>query len=266
MATKKGKQTKSKLNREAQRQVTEQEARVSNFVSALRRFLNRNLSIVLEELEGDKYTAKEAARVLGGLESAVQDAGLSEQFGKIRELFDERYEAIQEEFKATTGKAALLSNFTQQNLNTLVDERLLMASTYVTDYIGDIRSIVLESIVAGRKIKAREVLDTAEGRALANIETEVNTTLMAYQRALHLEKAEKAGTDKFLYVGPDDDITRPFCQEHVDQIFTRDEIDNMDNGTDLPVSLFCGGYNCRHHWRPVSDELAAEIEGEDSEQ
>jgi hypothetical protein len=100
----------------------------------------------------------------------------------------------------------------------------------------------------------------AEGRALANIETEVNTTLMAYQRVLHIEKAKKSGVDKFLYVGPDDDITRPFCQEHVDQIFSRDEIDAMDNEQDLPVSIYCGGYNCRHHWRPVSDELAKEIE------
>lgn len=201
--------------------------------------------------------------MLGGLESAIKDAGLSEQFGKVRGLFDERFQEIQDEFRSTTGKAALLSGFTKQNLNTLVDSRLLMASTYITDYVGDIRTIVLESIVAGRKVNAREVLEKAEGRALANIETEVNTTLMAYQRAVHMEKAIKAGADKFLYVGPDDDITRPFCADHVDQIYTREEIDNMDNGTDLPVSLFCGGYNCRHHWRPVSDELAKEIEGEE---
>jgi hypothetical protein len=261
--TKKGTQTKKKLNREAKKQITQQEAQVSNFVDSLRLFLNRNLSRILEELEGDKYTAKEAAKILGGLESALQDAGLDKKFGKIRELFDERFQEIQEEFTLTTGKAALLSGFTRQNLSTLVDSRLLMASTYITDYVGDIRSIVLESIIAGRKVNAREVLERAEGRALANIETEVNTTLMAYQRAVHMEKADKAGTDKFLYVGPDDEITRPFCKQHVDRIYTRDEIAQMDNDQGLPVELFCGGYNCRHHWRPVSDELANEIEADD---
>jgi hypothetical protein len=46
----------------------------------------------------------------------------------------------------------------------------------------------------------------------------------------------------------------------VDEIYTEAQIAKMDNGTDLPVAVYCGGYNCRHHWRPVSDELAKELE------
>lgn len=240
--------------------MSEQEAKVSNFVSSLRLFLERNITVILDDLRGGTITAKEAAKALGGLESALKDAGLDEKFNKVRELFDEQFAAVAEEFKATTGKAALLSDFTKKNLQTLVDDRLLMASTFITDYVGDVRSMVLDVVIAGKKVNAQEILPMAEGRALANIETEVNTTLMAYQRVLHLEKASKSGVDKFLYVGPDDDITRPFCQERVEQIFTRDEIDAMDNDQGLPVSIYCGGYNCRHHWRPVSDELAKEIE------
>ena len=201
---------------------------------------------------------------MGGLESALKEAGLDEKFSEIRSLFDERYLELQEEFKATTGKAALLSSFTRQNLTTLVDARLLMASSFITTYVGDVRAIALESIVAGKKIKAREVMESAQGRALSNIETEVNTTLMAFQRAVHMEKAKKADTDKFIYVGPLDKITRRFCKDKVGRVYTRAEINAMDNMQNLPVSLFCGGYNCRHHWRPISDELAKEIEGEDS--
>lgn len=250
----------TRLAKEAKLRVSESEAQVEKFVEVLRRFLQRNLAPILQDLQGGKVTAKEAAKSLGGLESALEDAGLKERFAKLKEMFHAEYEAVTQEFRDTTGKAALLSDFTRKNLQALVDERLDMASTYITDYVGDVRGAVLDSVVAGVAVNPLDILSTAEGRNFANLATEINTTLMAYQRIVHFEKADKAGIDKFLYVGPDDDITRPFCAEHVDQIFTRDEIDAMDNGTDLPVSIYCGGYNCRHHWRPVSDELAKEIE------
>src|SRR5262249_41168603 len=140
-----------------------------------------------------------------------------------------------------------------------------LAATYVNDYLGDVRVAVTEAVVGGRDIKPEEILDNATGRNLANLRTELVTTRMAYSRVVHMEKAKRAGITKFLYVGPDDDITRPFCHEHVDQVFTAEEIARMDNGQDLPVEIYCGGFNCRHHWRPVSDELAEELQQEQEE-
>lgn len=254
--------TETRLNRQATLRANSSEAQVESFIERLKGFLQRNLAAILEGLRGDKVTAKEAAKMLGGLESALQDAGLGERFEGLKALFRDEYDAVTEEFKDTTGKAALLSAFTRKNLDALVDVRLALAATFVTDYVGDVRGAVLDAIVGGRKVDPREILENAEGRTLGNLQTEIDTTLMAYQRILHFEKADKAGIDKFLYVGPDDEITRDFCQEHVGGIYTRDEIDAMDNGQGLPVALYAGGYNCRHHWRPVSDELAKEIKGE----
>jgi hypothetical protein len=31
---------------------------------------------------------------------------------------------------------------------------------------------------------------------------------MGYQRLVHFQNAQKAGIDRFLYVGPDDEVTR----------------------------------------------------------
>ncbi len=247
------------LDREAKARVAEQEARVSSFVNSLRLFLERNVSRILSDLDTGTLTAREAAKALGGLESALKDEGLDERFAKVRELFKDQFDSVAAEFQDTTGKAALLSDFTKRNLSTFVNERLEMAATYVQDYIGDVRNVVLDAVIAGKKIKPSEILPQAEGKTLANLETEINTTLMAYQRVLHLEKAKKSGVDKFLYVGPLDSINRPFCKKLVGKIITREEIARLDNEQGLPVSIYCGGYNCRHHWRPVSDELAKEL-------
>lgn len=253
---------KKKLNRKAKRQVTLRGERVSSFVETLQTFLERTLREVVDQLPSDGATIKEAAKVLGGLESALKDKGLDARFGKLATIFQDEFDLVAEEFLGTTGKDALLSGFTRKNINAFVDQRLLMASSVVSGYVDDVRSIVLDAVVSGKKINAKDIVQASEGKAISHIETEINTTLMAYQRILHKEKAKKAGITKFLYVGPDDAIIRPFCQEHVDGIYTDEEIAEMDNGMSLPVEIYCGGYNCRHHWRPVSDELAAELEAE----
>ena len=250
-----------RLSREAKLRANATEAEVQAFIEVLRRFLQRNLVPIIEGLRGDSVTAREAAKALGGLETALKEAGLSDRFDSLKEMFSSEFEAVAEEFKDTTGKAALLSGFAKKNVESLIDTRLALAATFIADYVGDVRNAVLDTIVGGKKVNPRDIVENAEGRKLANLETEINTTLMAYQRVLHFEKAKKAGVDKFLYIGPDDEITREFCKDHVGGIYTREEIDAMDNGQGLPVSIYGGGYNCRHHWRPVSDDLAEEITG-----
>lgn len=239
---------------------------MESLVTAVEVFLRKNLTRILSDLKTDKVTAKEAAKALGGLESAMEDAGLSNYFERAKGLFRDTYEQVQEEFEGTTGRAALLGKFTRQNLDALMDDRLKLASSYVTDYLGDVRAAVLDTVIGGRTVKPEEILATAEGRTLNYLKTELNTSLMAYQRVTHLEKAKKAGITKFLYVGPLDDVTRPFCEERVNKVWSVEEVESWDNGTDLPAAIYCGGYNCRHHLRPVSDELAEELQAEAEEE
>lgn len=193
----------------------------------------------------------------------MEEAGLGRYFERAKSLFKDTFDQVQNEFEQTTGKAALLGKFTRQNLEALVDNRLDLASRYVTEYLGDVRTAVLDSVIGGKAIKPQDIFEQAEGRTLANLKTEMNTSLMAYQRITHLEKAKKAGIRKFLYVGPLDKIIRPFCKARVGRVFTEAEIARWDNEQGLPAAIYCGGYNCRHHLRPVSDDLAAELEAEE---
>jgi hypothetical protein len=52
------------------------------------------------------------------------------------------------------------------------------------------------------------------------------------------------------YFGPNDKLTRPFCRHLLmsDRIFTRAQIEAMDNGQLPNPFLTGGGYNCRHSW------------------
>lgn len=93
-----------------------------------------------------------------------------------------------------------------------------------------------------------DILDSSE----ATITTLYDTSLSIYGRQV---EALQAGDDQeaaFAFMGPADDVTRPFCRQHLGKVYTREEIDALDNGQLDNVFLTGGGYNCRHSWMEVS--------------
>ncbi len=93
-----------------------------------------------------------------------------------------------------------------------------------------------------------DILDTSESQ----IRTLYDTSVSIFGRQV---EALQAGDDPeavFLFAGPADKKNREFCHERVGKVFTRAEIDQMDNGQIDNVFLTAGGYNCRHVWMEVS--------------
>lgn len=89
-------------------------------------------------------------------------------------------------------------------------------------------------------------------RSRAQIQTLYDTSVSIYGRQV---EALQAGSDHgttFAYMGPVDDVMRPFCRLHVGKVYTREQIDALDNGQLNDVFLTGGGYNCRHVWQEVS--------------
>lgn len=84
--------------------------------------------------------------------------------------------------------------------------------------------------------------------------TVAQTQIAAYNNLLTFKIAEESGIETFLYSGPLNPTTRPFCRAHVGKIFTKEQILKMDNGQGLPVMETCGGYNCRHQWVATEQE------------
>jgi hypothetical protein len=85
---------------------------------------------------------------------------------------------------------------------------------------------------------------------LTQARTLYDTTVSVFGR--QVEHMKSRPDDVFVYVGPLDRVTRPFCREHVGKVYTREEIDALDNKHLPNVFLTGGGYNCRHVFQAVS--------------
>lgn len=93
-----------------------------------------------------------------------------------------------------------------------------------------------------------DVVDDSDNR----IRTLYDTAISIYGREVEAIQAGDEPETTFLYVGPVDDKTRDFCLDHVGRVYTRSEIDDLDNGQIDNVFLTGGGYNCRHVWHEIS--------------
>lgn len=92
------------------------------------------------------------------------------------------------------------------------------------------------------------ILDDSE----AHIRTLYDTSIAIYGRQVEALQAGDEPDLVFAYLGPADKKTRPFCLKHVGKVYTRAEIDALDNGQLDNVFLTGGGYQCRHVWIEVS--------------
>jgi hypothetical protein len=93
-----------------------------------------------------------------------------------------------------------------------------------------------------------DAMDTSARRA----RTVYDTALSIYSRQVGQTGATGEAGELFFYVGPVDTRVRPFCLARVGKVFSRGEIDDMDNGQLPNVMLTGGGYNCRHVFSRVS--------------
>lgn len=85
---------------------------------------------------------------------------------------------------------------------------------------------------------------------LSEARTLYDTTVNVFGRQVEAMKAQP--DDVFAFLGPADVKMRPFCRSRVGKVFTRAEIDSMDNGQLPNVFLTGGGFNCRHQFIAVS--------------
>jgi len=93
--------------------------------------------------------------------------------------------------------------------------------------------------------------DVLDGSA-AEIRTLYDTSVSIYGRQVEALQAGDDADTTFAYLGPADEVTRPFCRKHVGRVYTRAQIDRLDNGQLDNVFLTGGGYNCRHTWIEIA--------------
>lgn len=242
------------------RQVKHTENSTEKFVLNLQRFFADNISTVIDKIKYGKVSAIEAANMIGGLVTDLQKNGLSKEIAKIKEIYADELQFISDELQEQ-GIEKPFSGTDKQVIDALINIGSSKATKELEARGVDVQASIMQQVIAGQAPDFKR-LEKIDSLLAANLKTEINTAVMAFNSAVSAKKAEELGLDLFLYVGPDDGVTRDFCKDLLEKsppIYTKDEIAKMDNGQKLSVQIYRGGYNCRHHWRPISRELAREL-------
>lgn len=189
------------------------------------------------------------------LENAIRRSGY---FAMVDDLVNNTYqEIIQESFEqyqATQGVAFRFSDSSISKINSLKQQDINQFTQLGDDLITKTNRIMMNHSF-GSLSTAQAISDISdEVRKFENFsETWARTTTQGLFSQVNTSLAEDNGIEQFEYFGPIDNITRPFCQDHTGEVRTINEWDELSNGQISPVSIYRGGFNCRHQLIGVGD-------------
>jgi len=170
------------------------------------------------------------------------------------------FEASQLDIVEMTNKAmkAIDPNFISGDIN-LISSTIQRASASVFDdsvipsLSKSIKDAVNTVAIIGSTKAPLDALAQSFQRATSANTTQARLKISEFGRSVQAINADQAGIDLFMYVGPKDGITRPFCRKLVGKVLSKSQINKLNNGQGAgPVLTSGGGYNCRHSWSPVS--------------
>lgn len=221
--------------------------------------LNRQVRSLIAELEttGKRLVATKASlgralRLRGDLTTALQQAGYPDLVALAVDAPLDRLAALHLEGRSIAATAAkvtpvdvdvlvALKEIRQADLLDLGDQMTTALWRSTVDGVLGLRQVpeLVEELAS--------VVDVSERQARTLHDTAVST----YGRQVDQLGLDGGLGDRFLYVGPGDSETRPFCREWLGQVLTRQEIGNLSNRQLPNVLLTAGGYNCRHKWQYI---------------
>lgn len=242
------------------------EAEIQRFMREFESFAGRNLRRILKGVKAGERQAAESAKMLGSLRREFEQAGLDGMFAKLNPVYARQLKSIAQQYEKL-GFKKIYSDADQQLAQTLLSYDVSAIKTRVFAGLEELRSAVMRQVLAGQP-DFEDLIDRSTDQTGRAVETELRTAVSGFNQSVTNLKAEQLGFELFVYLGPEDDVTRPFCECVIEggrfqgqqieggRVYTREEIEGFDNGQGLPVFVYGGGYNCRHQWRPITAELA----------
>lgn len=246
---------------ESRKQFQFTDEQIKNFVLRLDAFLYRHLDFVLRPVVRRPEDQAEAVKVLGSLYTSLKKLGLDHELRSIERIYGSQLKHVKDMFESL-GVKQVFSDIDVDIVKNLIDFDTAAVANNIRLYTNDVAATMMRSVIAGEEPDFTQVHEKLGSTLARNIETETKTLLQGFSRAVTVGKAKELGFELFIYLGPDDKVTRPFCGKLLAKnppIYTAQEISGMDNGQGLDVFTYGGGYNCRHDWRPVSEDTAREM-------
>lgn len=180
-----------------------------------------------------------------GMGLAVDD--FIEQSDRVRDAFEKSLDVINVDLSP---QAMPQMDLLQANASTAIFEDVILPDykKAMRDAFQSLATQLPVGVVIG---DLQRRLEQSEGRQL----TEVRTSISELGRSLTATAAAAADLDLYLYTGPKDGITRPFCRALIGLVVDETQMSKLNNGQGKSVKISCGGYNCRHSWSPVTDSF-----------
>lgn len=243
----------NEITQENNRRIKAQKKDVELFGLRLEKFLNQNLRRLLKGIDAE--SAIRAAERLGGLEAALREAGLEDVFLNLGDIYGDQLKALTATMVGASGMQQIASEIDFDVAEQLInfDVEAIKTRTYAS--VDELRSQVMRAVIIG-DVDPVQIIEDQNGRLISRFDTELNTAISGFNGAITKQLADDLGLELFVYAGILIDTSRQFCIENVDQVFTREEIDQLDNEQGLDVWIYKGGYNCQHQWIPISLERA----------
>jgi len=218
--------------------------------------LAASLGVVLEQAaEGGTFTAEAEALsraiAAGDLSVLLDEAGFTAAIDGLMEQYSTVLAGAVDTFEAAGLPRSALS------LDLSLLESLAAREESRWLLYGDDMALVAKRAILGSVFEGTTLSDTVDmiveqmGATLADATRDARTFVNGYARNVQSHIAEVAGLKHFLYVGPLDKITRPFCRPLVGKVLTEKQVGELRNGQIEPVITYAGGFSCRHHFNPV---------------
>ena len=209
-----------------------------------------------------------------------QNTFLAESDSLIRE-----YDQLVGEFMKEFGKLDIpdkFKNLTKVDLDTI---SALKTQTFqgfeevANTYLTEINTNVYQNVIGGRSFDdmVRDISGKltggvdAAGRPMSSHAGQLaHDSIMQFDAQFVKAKASSAGLTHFRYAGTAITTTRDFCQRHIGQVYSEEEIRSIWSGSWTGKSsgdpfVVRGGYRCRHTWNPVDPDWLEKEEKKEEE-
>jgi hypothetical protein len=181
----------------------------------------------------------------GGLGLAVDD--FIDATTRIRASVEKSLEAVGVDLSP---QAIPQLDLIQQQATTAIFEDVILPD-FTKAIKTALRSMSLQIPTEIIKSDLELQLERATGRQLTDIKTQISE----YGRSTTAIASAAAGLEHYLYTGPRDGITRPFCDVLINLVVDEKQMNKLNNNQGRPVRIACGGYNCRHSWSPITESF-----------
>ena len=188
-------------------------------------------------------------------------------FSEINTLVESSYRSLGEAAKFTSIDKVMMDSLRDQTYDRYVqfgtDARDRIARGMYDSVVGGQKMSTLTNIITGAllghtDVRGRSMTMYAKGFA--------QDAIMNFHNQVNVKKGEDLGMTHFLYYGDLIAASRPFCITRAGKTYNKQQILSWDSlswkGKAGPAMSERGGYNCRHHWRPVRPEWIKDEDGE----